>query len=316
LQKVQEKPEKELGSQLSEKQDTYLGSEDRNPTVNDLTLRSLLPSGGENQIVCSAGEVTVLSNMPGMDELRTALLEWRELDNVIIQFGSKPLSGQDVFQVTEYLSFEHNSALEELISYGVEPEIAFNLLFQIGLEVESAQPIENLSKLQSWRLKILCGLKSDSRVNHIDFFGFRLPEQCLEVVCEEIRQGAQKEGKIVIVTGLDNVPKCLRNASNVRIQGSGKAGELLLGSRENFLKKKADLPEQKINVAPAKVSQKTQLKMEAIPNLNFSSSSKREDSTIQVVKRRSSSRNLTKVRGVRSLTSQLRSRIRALFSKR
>ena len=302
---------------MSEEQNILMGSEDSNQVVSELVLKSLLPCGGEKEIVCNPGEVTVLPNMSDMDDLRAALFECGHLESMLLQLGAKPLNGEDVYRVSEPFSFQHSTALEELSSYGVPAETAFNLLSRIGSETDSAKPIEELSTLQKWRLKILCALKSSSKVNHFDFVSFNLPEQVLELVCEEIRKGSLDESKVVIVTGLEDIPKCWRNASNVRIQGTGRAGELLLGSRSHFAKKNAEaqaaLVEDNSAPAPAKILNETQLASEAIPNFNLADKPSRAESKIQVAQRRNSTGNLTKVTGVRSWVRKLYA-VKSLFA--
>ncbi len=151
-------------------------------------------------------------------------------------------------------------------------------------------------------------------VNHYDFEGVDIPEQAWEILCEQIRKGCSDDSKIVVVTGLGEVPKCWRNASNVITQGSGKAGELLLGSRSHFMKKKMAQAEQEKAedkaIAPAKIMNETQLQMEAIPNLTLGEA----EAMIQVAKRRTSSGNLTRVTGFKGLKLRMGSFFRWLFS--
>lgn len=268
------------------------------------------------------GEVTVFSSDKSLSEI--AML----VDRVTCGDSESLEMAPRIFEIDQSLDFSFVNALQVFSAQGISEDRTLNLLSQIGMREKAADSLVEMTAFNKLRVKILLASNSAFPVILANFNGLDLSREELAIIAEDIRSGAQSSKKIVVCYGLDKrFPAAWGKASNVRVVGSGKAGELLLGSKNIGDASEAEVDfselDEPISVPReehcmlARALNATKLNNEAIPNLgmvaHLQDLTEDEDLEIVVNKRRPSSRDLTKVD--RSGFSRFVTKVLSWFSK-
>jgi len=202
-----------------------------NAVVTDsvsLCLRGFSGRGHEHLIECQPGKVSLISKIPSNDSYRKALCELRDVEKVFLSLGSAPVSEDRVFQINDEFEWSNFRTVAEVVSSYVDQDSDLESLVEAGLEKRQGEAPENLSLLDTVRLALVCAFSNDAEVIHIDFEGLNFASSEEQTVAALMLEKISGSSKIVVATGLEQVPESWSQSPLVSVKGSSHQGNRLI----------------------------------------------------------------------------------------
>ncbi len=193
-----------------------------------LCLRGFSGRGDEHLVECLQGKISFLSKIPSNASYRKALCELRDVEKVFLSLGKYPVSAEKVFQINQEFECLEFQTVSEVVTHWVGECQDLEKMVEAGLENDPIVSPDSLSLADKLRLSLVCAFASDLEVLHVDFEGIELGVSEAEVVANLMIESTPSSGKVVVVTGLEQIPEPWLQSANVSIKGSANRNSSII----------------------------------------------------------------------------------------
>ncbi len=197
-----------------------------------LCLRGFSGRGDEHLIECVPGKISLLSKIPSNASYRKALCELRDVEKVFLSLGKYPISTEKVFQIDRDFTCLEFPTVSEVLTNWVSERQDLEKLVEAGLENDLMAAPDSLSLAEKLRLSLVCAFASEVEVIHVDFEAVELGASEAEDIASLMVARTSNSGKVVVVTGLEQVPEPWLHNASVSIKGSSKRSSSLIAKAQ------------------------------------------------------------------------------------